>query len=142
MHLGWHEFAKADTELVEITVDLTGPAGGDDDGGEPVADLVDYLFDLHVNLMEGVGPGQSTRSTAGNQPHHLRDRLVEVLVDHYVIEQGGRLRDLRLGDMKPVLDVLLRGVASAPKPEFQLVEGRRSYEEHHRVGSVLPNLAR
>src|SRR5690606_11274247 len=47
MDLGRHILADSATQLVEIGVDLPGPAGGNDYGGESVADLVDYLFDFH-----------------------------------------------------------------------------------------------
>jgi hypothetical protein len=36
---------------------LTSAAGRNDHGGEPVADLIDYLFEFHESFEEGVITG-------------------------------------------------------------------------------------
>jgi hypothetical protein len=57
VHLGRHELPVADTELVEVTIDLSGSASRDDHGREPVADLIYDLFEFHESFEEGVTTG-------------------------------------------------------------------------------------
>jgi len=62
--LGRDELTVPDSELVEIAVDLAGPAGRDDDCREAIADLGDDLFDLHGILY---GKGAATEYPINEQ---------------------------------------------------------------------------
>jgi hypothetical protein len=48
-----HELPISDSELVEIAVDLPGPARCHDDRGETVTDLIDDVFELHDSFEGG-----------------------------------------------------------------------------------------